>query len=346
MKPPFSIIDPQSMTEYDKLVLNCPDYTFFHSSAWAKVLSESYGYHPVYVAVINKGTFEFLLPLMEINSHFTGKRAVALPFSDFCGPLMTGSGWHESLLPFLKEQGKISDWDYIEIRGGENIFNDFNPSVSYLTHEIDLSENMAGQQSGFRSSTRRNINKAVSNGLKIELLNSENAVGIFYRLNCQTRKKHGLPPQPFSFFKSIHTHIISKNGGMIALASHRSEYVAGALFLHFGEKALYKYGASDPNHADLRANYLIFSEVIKWYGEQGYKSLHFGRTSSDNEGLRQFKTGWGVKEMLTRYYKYDLQRETFITDRQKENGFYNKIFRNIPVPVSVFIGSKLYKHVG
>ncbi|MGD9489716.1 MAG: lipid II:glycine glycyltransferase FemX [Calditrichaceae bacterium] len=346
MKPPYSIIDPRCMTEYDKLVLNCPDYTFFHSSAWAKVLSESYGYHPAYVAVINKGTFEFLLPLMEINSHFTGKRAVALPFSDFCGPLMAGSGWYESLLPFLKEQGKVSDWDYIEIRGGENIFSDFNPSVSYLTHEIDLSENMDGLQSGFRSSTRRNINKAVSNGLKIELLNSENAVGIFYRLNCQTRKKHGLPPQPFSFFKSIHTHIVSKNGGMIALASRKSEYVAGALFLHFGEKAIYKYGASDPNHADLRANYLIFNEVIKWYSEQGFKSLHFGRTSSDNEGLRQFKTGWGVKEMLTRYYKYDLQREKFITDRQKENGFYNKIFRNIPVPVSVFIGSKLYKHVG
>ncbi|MGD9899086.1 MAG: lipid II:glycine glycyltransferase FemX [Calditrichaceae bacterium] len=343
---PFNIFDPRCMTEYDKLVLNSRDYTFFHSSAWASVLSESYGYKPVYIAVTHKGAFDFLMPLMEINSHLTGNRAVALPFSDFCGPLTTGSGSHESLLPFLKEQGKVSNWNYIEIRGGENIFNTFDSSISYLSHEIELSENMSEIQAGFRSTTRRNIKKAENNGIKVELVNSENAVRIFYRLNCQTRKKHGLPPQPFKFFESIHRHIILKDKGMIALATHKSKYIAGALFLHFGEKALYKYGASDPEHADLRANYLIFNEAIKWYAEHGYNSLNFGRTSSDNEGLRQFKTGWGAKEMLTRYYKYNLQKNTFIKEKQKENGFYNTIFRNIPVPVSVFIGSKLYKHVG
>lgn len=334
------------MTEYDKLVLNSRDYTIFHSSAWAKILCDAYGYNPAYVALINENKFDFLMPLMEINSHLTGKRAVGLPFSDFCGPLTKDYRSHQTFLSFLIEQGKISGWDYIEIRGGEDIFNKFNPSVSYLTHEIEFSGNVTGLQSEFRSSTRRNIKKAEKNGIKVELLGSEDAVNAFYRLNCLTRKKHGLPPQPFSFFKSVYRHIISKNSGMIALASQNSKYVAGALFLHFGKKALYKYGASDPNYDELRANYLIFDKVIKWYSDQGFFALNFGRTSTENYGLRQFKTGWGAKEMLIYYYKYDIQRGMFRTDRQKENGFYNKIFRNIPVPVSVFIGSKLYRHVG
>ena len=46
--------------------------------------------------------------------------------------------------------------------------------------------------------------------MTVEILQSVEAVRIFYSLQCQTRKKHGLPPQPFKFFLNIHKHILSQ----------------------------------------------------------------------------------------------------------------------------------------
>ena len=50
--------------------------------------------------------------------------------------------------------------------------------------------------------------------------------------------------------------MISIENGFVALASYSNRVVAGAVFFHFGSKAIYKYGASDRNYQHLRANNL------------------------------------------------------------------------------------------
>ena len=46
--------------------------------------------------------------------------------------------------------------------------------------------------------------------LEMTICESFESIKDFYRLNCLTRRMHGLPPQPFSFFKKIHEHIICR----------------------------------------------------------------------------------------------------------------------------------------
>ena len=45
-----------------------------------------------------------------------------------------------------------------------------------------------------------NIKKALKEGVEVQLHNSFESVKSFFKLNCMTRKRHGLPPQPFKFF--------------------------------------------------------------------------------------------------------------------------------------------------
>ncbi len=128
----------------------------------------------------------------------------------------------------------------------------------------------------------------------------------FYQLHCLTRKRHELPVQPFQFFKKIHEHIISKKSGFIIKALYCNKIIGAAVFFHFGKKAMFKFGASDLNYQRLRMNNLIMWEAIKWYSTNGYESFCFGRTDMENVGLRRFKQGWGTKEYLIKYFKYDL----------------------------------------
>jgi hypothetical protein len=301
---------------------------------------------------------------MEVNSFLTGKRGVSLPFTDYCEPIIDKDKDFADLFNSLIEYGKSRGWKYVEIRGGDRYLIPHSafrnpqsegpqpetwsiiPSLTYLGHTLILSDKEDQTFSSFRDSTRRNIKKATKEDVEVKIDHSIKSVEEFYRLNSLTRKEHGLPPQPFGFFGKIHDHIISKDLGMVVLASLNQENIAGAIYFHFGEKAFYKYGASDKKYQHLRGNNLVMWEAIKWYSQNEYKSLCFGRTEPENQGLIQFKSGWGTTEQQINYYRYDLKKGSFVSGSSRVTGFHNKIFKNTPVPILNRIGSILYKHVG
>ena len=82
------IINPLQFTGWDELLLTQPESTFFHSSHWARVLYDTYGYKPLYFTVRDNDKLSALVPVMEIDSFLTGKRGVSLPFTDFCEPII------------------------------------------------------------------------------------------------------------------------------------------------------------------------------------------------------------------------------------------------------------------
>jgi hypothetical protein len=343
----LQIIDPTRYEGWDDLLLSTTGYSFFHSSEWARVLVESYGYTPKYFTIVEDSKLMALMPLMEVNSLLTGRRGVSLPFTDYCSPIMANGMPFKSLFDEIIKSGKNSGWKSLELRSARDFLPPTTlPSLTYLGHTLDLSESEGEVLSNFRDSTKRNVLKALKEGVEVKIEHSLESVNEFYRLNCMTRKEHGLPPQPFHFFKKIYDHVISKDLGMVVLASVGRENVAGAIYFHLGEKAVFKYGASNKKFQHLRANNLVMWEAIKWYSQNSYKSLCFGRTEPENQGLLQFKSGWGTTEQHIHYYQYDFKKGSFVRGSSKVTGFHNKIFRNIPIPISNKIGALLYKHVG
>lgn len=342
----LQIINPITYPGWDDLLMSATDHSIFHTSPWAKLLKDSYGYEPKYFTIINRGTMEALIPVMEVKTYLTGKRAISLPFTDYCDPICNGNLELGDLLHQLIDFGKEHGWNYLELRGRNPLFPLSFPSCSFLGHILDLSKNKEELSSSLRDSTKRNIKKAEKEGVRVQIDRTPESVKEFYRLNCLTRKEHGLPPQPFGFFRKLHEHIISKGLGMVVLASIGQENIAGAVYLHFNKKAVYKYGASNKKYQHLRANNLVMWEAIRWYSENSCKTLCFGRTEPEHHGLLQFKSGWGATEQPIHYYRYDFKKDSFVAWESKVTGFHNKIFRNAPIPILKAIGSALYKHTG
>jgi len=73
----LQILNPLEIDDWDELLLTHPDYSFFHTSAWARVLHESYGYKPLYFTAIENGRLSALIPIMEVNSFLTGRPSEA-----------------------------------------------------------------------------------------------------------------------------------------------------------------------------------------------------------------------------------------------------------------------------
>ncbi len=349
MSPKTEIINPLEYSGWDDVVLATEGYSFFHSSNWARVLHETYGYRPVYLTAMDAGTIVASLPCMEIKSLLTGARGVSLPFTDFCEPIRAHGHSEEavhSLLDDLIAYGKEAGWRSIELRGGSCLSAETLSSAEYCDHQIQLPRRIEGLSSGLRESTKRNIRKALKEGVRVELTTSSDAVREFFLLNCLTRREHGLPPQPFRFFEKLHEHVLSQGRGFVALASFHGKQIAGAVFFHFGHTAVYKYGASDKNYQHLRANNLVMWEAIKRCCEIGLKIVSLGRTEPRNEGLLQFKRGWGCQERMVPYYKYDMRAERFVSKHPGSLDGPRRIIHRLPIPLLRLAGSVLYRHIG
>lgn len=339
------IINPIEYADWDAMLLEHEEASFFHTSAWAGVLSESYNYKPVYFTSIENGEIVSLIPLMEVKSFLTGNRGVSLPFTDHCDPICKDPVNLEEILNTVIEFGKTAGWKHIDLRGENAYYLGKPASESFFVHFLDLAQGKDRIFAGLRSSTRRNIKRAQKENLSISIQNSRESVEAFYRLNCETRKHHGLPPQPRYFFKKIFEQIIARDKGFVVLAYRQRRIIAGAVFFHFKNKAIYKYGASDRKYLDLRPNNLVMWKAIEWFAGNAFKSFSFGRTEPENQGLLQFKRGWGAKEKTLNYYKYDLGKDRFVSNQSGAKSSY-KFFKMLPLPILKFTGNVLYRHVG
>src|SRR5438045_8572700 len=70
------IINPLCERDWDNWITSHPEATVFHSSAWARVLSEAYGHRPCYLRILTHGEPLALVPLMEVGTLFTRRRGI------------------------------------------------------------------------------------------------------------------------------------------------------------------------------------------------------------------------------------------------------------------------------
>ncbi len=346
MPDQVQIINPIDSPRWDQQMLTTGKASFFHSAAWAATLSLTYGYTPCYfVLFTDDNKVRAMVPLMEVRSFITGKRGVSLPFSDYCEPIWETDEDAACLLTHLLSYGKKQGWKYLELRPGKTIPSDRPASNTFLSHTLSLSPGKDELLASFRESTRRNIKKAEAAAVICTTSRSLKAIEQFYFLNCLTRKRHGLPPQPFSFFKNVYKHIISRNKGIVVLASHKNRAIAGAVYFHFGRQAMYKYGASNGDYQQLRANYLVMWQAIQLYCQNGFESLDMGRTDPKNRGLNQFKNGWNPLSKELVYYKYSLKNPLPRQAEKNSPSLGEKIMQHLPLPLLRMIGAVAYRHV-
>lgn len=342
----FEIVNPLEYPYWNDLVIASGDYSFFHSSNWARVLHESYGYRPDYFAMIKDGSLRALIPVMEVRSMFTGLRGVSLPFTDYCNPIAAADVNPDDALNCLIDYGRKAGWEYIALRGMKHFAEDMPYCASFYNHVLPLSEDEKSITSGFKNHIIKNIRKASNLGLVANIHTTLDAVNEFYRLHCMTRKLHGVPPQPFSFFRKIHEHVIAKGHGFVILAPYEGEHIAGGIFFHFGDLVIFKYSASNRKYQSLRPNNILIWTAISRYAKEGYKSMSFGRTDMNAEGLRDFKKSWGAREEIIKYYKYNLGKDGLVTYGPQSNEVFGKIFEKMPIPLLKIAGSLVYRHVG
>jgi hypothetical protein len=309
-------------------------------------LQHAYGFRPEYQVLRRESGDAALMPLMEVDSWLTGRRGVSLPFTDACAPLCRTPDDLQPVLHAAEQRGLERNWTHLEVRGHpDDIAGQSLSMATYVGHQLALVEDLADLWAGLDPATRRAVRRAREQGVEVTMSTAAADLATFYDLLGVTRRRHGLPPQPWSFFARVHEHLIAAGHGHVWLARHDGIPVAGAVFLTFGDNVVYKWGASLESHQQLRANNLVMWEAIAWHAQHGYAVFDFGRTSCANEGLRRFKRGWGATEHPVTYLRVDLATGRRVTPQDRTTGWHTTLFRHAPPAVARWIGNLLYRHV-
>ena len=158
---PNPLTDPQ----WDGHVEKFANGTFFHTSAWARVLTKTYGHVPSYISGSVDRKCVALLPMLEVRSPWTGRRGVCLPFTDACSTLAIDSATAEAVTAHAFQLARERGWKHVEFRGGIKPSPTATPSVSFLSHSLDLRDGPAVVLSRFDSAVRRAIRKAERSNL-------------------------------------------------------------------------------------------------------------------------------------------------------------------------------------
>lgn len=339
------IINPVHNPGWDLVVALHREAGCFHTSAWAKVLHSTYKHQPFYLQFSQGRRLAALVPLMEVRSALTGRRGVCLPFSDICEPLIFDSTVTDLVRDRVVRFARERRWKHLEIRGEKLFQTNVNSGATFYGHTLDLRDHSGRLADRFSSPVRRAIRKAQRNNVTALVIRSRQGIRDFYRLHAQTRRRHGLPPQPASFFLNIYEHIIKPGLGFVVLAQCATRPIAAAIFFRFGKNAIYKYGASDKRFQEFRANNLVMWHGIQFLTRMGVEKLHFGRTEGENDGLRRFKLGWDTKEETINYFRVDPSGRQCLPPARRDSALHKQIFGRMPLVFNRLAGSILYPHL-
>jgi len=344
----IDLSDPARVQEWDGYVLAHPEGTVFHTTYWIRTLQDTYSFKPFLGTSRGRGgCISAIFPFIVIKNLVSGCRFISLPFSDFCGPLFSGEEPNDSPIESLIREPKFR-CNSIEIRSPIKQLNGFQVDNLYKRHTLPLGPDPDSVLNHVDKRTiRYSIRKSKKAGVRIVEDNSLGGMKEFYRLNLLTRKKHGVPSQPYKLFESIFRNFISTGTLKILLACYEDVVVAGGVFISFKDTIYYKYSASDPKYIiSVTPNHLLTWTAIESACAEGKKFFDFGRTSSDNIGLMRYKEMWGATPYDLPYLYYPHKKGPV---NPTESSFIYKTFtdlwRRLPASVAEIVGPRIYRYM-
>jgi CelD/BcsL family acetyltransferase involved in cellulose biosynthesis len=341
------LLDPLGDPRWEAFLPTSSAASAFHHPAWLRLLHAQYRY-PFAVCGIAApdGRLVAGLPVARVESRLTGRRLVALPFSDHCAPLVADDApapAPAALAAGLDDLRRTAGMR-LEVRGTGGVLAAAPAGARFHRHVLTLEGDVGSVERRFRKpQVLRGARRAVREGLHAERRTDVDALASFYRLHVATRARLGVPTQARRFILRF-AELFRAGLGFVLMVRRGQQPVAAAVFLTYRGVLTYKYGASDARFLTARPNNLLFLEAIRWGCENGMRALDFGRTDWGHESLRAFKLAWGSEEQQLRYRVLGDEPRRGRGDGL-ERALGNVLRRSPPV-VSRVVGELLYRHVG
>lgn len=287
-------VDPTCDPAWSRLAQD-GDSTLFHTARWMRVLRDTYGL-----------TFRALLladgerpvagvPWSDVHD-FLGSRRITLAFSDYCDLLAERPEYRQALAAALAADG--TPWVLRTLaRNAPQVSVPAAHSTLFKRQWIDAREEPQALWERLTPMAQRGVRKAERSGVTVRPASSKDELRRWFLLHLRLRQsKHHLLAQPYAFFERLWDTFVEPGQGFLLLALSNDCIIGGTLYLIWKDVCYYKFNASDFDGLALRPNNVLLWRGLLEAQSRGCRSLDLGRCNAKQEGLLNFKRGFGAQE--------------------------------------------------
>jgi len=317
--------------------------SLYHRAEWREIIQKTYAHESFYfVARDTNKKIVGILPLIHLSSRLFGNFLVSMPYCMNGGAIADHPSIEAMLIQQANSHASSIKIDHIEDR--DNIQRHELPvRMDKVNMILPLPDTSTELWMGYTSKIRAQIKRSQREKPRIrfggrEYLDSFHAV---YTLNMRDL---GSPPHSKKFFQNI-LNFFPNNSWIIVLYLNNRP-VAGAFLIGYGNTLDIPFASTIREVNPLSINMLLYSEVLNFAVQSGFKYFNFGRSTKDT-GTYRFKQQWGAQpEQL--YWHYGLVKRNNIPHLSPANPKYSlliQMWKRLPTNLVTWLGPRIVKNI-
>jgi FemAB-related protein (PEP-CTERM system-associated) len=342
-------LDDRNAAAWDRFVDSMPLGTFFHRSAWARVVETAFGHATHYVLAERDGAITGVLPIARVKTRLFGDTLISVPFCVYGGPLAADAETAAALVAEAEALRVRTGAAAVEFRQrdawetdwlGENWVQ--RPDL-YVTFRKPIEADHDRNMKAIPRKQRAMVRKGIQNGLTSVV---GQQVDPLHRVYAESVRNLGTPVFSKRYFRIL-MDVFGPSDADVVTILNKDSPVASVMNFYFREEVLPYYGGGTTAARACAGNDFMYWEVTRRAADRGCRLFDFGR-SKLGTGAYAFKHNWGfVPEKL--HYRFNLAPGGSIPDINPMNPKYRLFiaaWKRLPLPVANTIGPFIVRGLG
>jgi FemAB-related protein (PEP-CTERM system-associated) len=330
-------------SRWDDFVVRCPEATFFHKSAWRRVIETCFGHRAHYLLAERGAEIVGVLPLAEVKSFLFGHALVSLPFCAYGGVAAIETEAVAALHAAARELGRELGVEHLELRDRVVREPDWPRQDLYVTFRGPILPEAEANLAAIPRKQRAMVRKGIAARLTSRI---DGDADTFFSLYADNMHRQGTPPLPKRYFQALR-EAFGRDCEVLTVISTGGEALSSVLSFYFRDEVMPYYAGDVSAARDLAANDFKYWELMRRACERGLRVFDYGR-SKRGTGAFDFKKHWGF-EPTPLAYEYCLYRAERIPEHNPLNPKYRLLiaaWRRLPIRVANAVGPHLVKGLG
>ena len=335
--------DAATASRWDMFVDHCSEATFFHRSAWQKIITDVFRHHAYFLYAEDEIGVRGILPLAHVKSRLFGNALVALPFAVYGGIAAVDGEAVAVLENAARELASSLGVDHLEFRNVAPRHPEWPTQDLYVTFRKPILPELEDNMLAIPRKQRAMVRK----GIKNELISTvDRNTDRFFALYADNVHRHGTPAMPKKYFDTL-LQVFGQDCEILTVSAPDGRPLSSVLSFYFRDEILPYYAGDDESARHLAANDFKYWELMRRACERGIKVFDYGR-SKRGTGSFAFKKNWGF-EPQSLHYEYCLYKSDAIPQNNPNNPkyrFFIAAWRRMPISVANRLGPYIVRNLG
>jgi len=320
---------------------HCSEATFFHRSAWQKIITDVFRHHAYFLYAEDEIGVRGILPLAHVKSRLFGNVLVALPFAVYGGIAAVDGEAVAVLENAARELASSLGVDHLEFRNVAPRHPEWPTQDLYVTFRKPILPELEDNMLAIPRKQRAMVRK----GIKNELISTvDRNTDRFFALYADNVHRHGTPAMPKKYFDTL-LQVFGQDCEILTVSAPDGRPLSSVLSFYFRDEILPYYAGDDESARHLAANDFKYWELMRRACERGIKVFDYGR-SKRGTGSFAFKKNWGF-EPQSLHYEYCLYKSDAIPQNNPNNPkyrFFIAAWRRMPISPANRLGPYIVRN--